>query len=113
MCERVFDFTSGDTDNSWLVTNDKAPFKVVRNSDGKEFIVGDDHSNIVKHVRKSEESKNCLPIEVEQDMKRFNSIVSVTELDASNQKRSVFLHLPCNCVISMRFGICYFSLIYH
>ena len=35
MCGHVFDFPSGETDNSWSVDNDCAPFKVTRNADGK------------------------------------------------------------------------------
>ena len=40
MCEHMFNFTPSETDNSWPVDNDCAPFKVTRNADGKHFTVG-------------------------------------------------------------------------
>ena len=91
MCSRVFDFTAGETDNGWIISNDKSPFKAVRNSDGKEFIVGIGDGNVTENVTKKEESVGFVPIEIAQDVKRFNSIVSESELDSSKYKRSVSL----------------------
>ena len=46
MCGHVFNFMSGETNNSWSVDNNCAPFKVTRNADGKQFTVSSNVSGL-------------------------------------------------------------------
>ena len=87
MCRRVFDFTSGEKDNSWSVQNDVAPFIVTRNCDGQEFTVGNNEINVTDGQDHSYDVSD----ELKQDMKCFSNIVSPGELDQSKRKRFEFL----------------------
>ena len=44
MCEKILDFSDGPINNGWTVDNnsdENGPYTVTRNSDGKQFVVGD------------------------------------------------------------------------
>ena len=87
MTEREFNFRSGDADNGWSVTGDEAPFKVTRHSDGEVFVVGQEKEKSVEEAY--EEIQVIPPInrELESHLKRFSSIVTAADLDASKYKR--------------------------
>ena len=93
MCSAVFDF-SEEHDNGWTVSTQDNPTIVTRNSDGQQFVIGDNEK-----VTSVEESKFHLndvlpPIhgDLDEDLKRFSSIVTAVELDDSKRKRCVFLN---------------------
>ena len=90
MCEKVFDFVGEQKDNGWVVENDAAPFIVTRKSDGEKFIVG-----VSNDAKLFEERSAIAPLshELENYLKRFSSVVSAMELDASKGKRSVCVFL--------------------
>ena len=90
MCGCVFDFMSGETDNSWSVDNDCAPFKVTRNADGKQFTVGSNVSGNENIASDGIGNVTEVSDQLEHDMKRFISIVSASELDKSKRKRQFF-----------------------
>ena len=87
MCGHVFDFPSGETDNSWSVDNNCAPFKVTRNADGKQFIVGSNVSGTENVASEGIGNVTEVSDQLVHDMKQFNSIVSTSELDESKRKR--------------------------
>ena len=69
MCGKVFDF-SDDVDNSWSVSTQDFPIVVTRNSDGKQFLFGDDDSKVINvTVNDEEKSKIVESKELEQDLK--------------------------------------------
>ena len=69
MCGRVFDFTSGETDNSWSVDNNCAPFKVTRNADGKQFTVGSNVSGTENVASEGIGNVTEVSNQLEHDMK--------------------------------------------
>ena len=96
MCGRVFDFTEGEVDNGWSVASQSSQLVAIRHSDGKEVVVGADEG----HPPKCEDfdvSKLAMPLgeDLEKDLQRFSSIVSVTDLMAWKRKQLVicFLYL--------------------
>ena len=90
MCEQIFDF-EGDTDNGWSVSTQSNPHIVTRHSDGKQFLVGDEHSQ--KSQLDANVNVNVQQVksdEMEADLKRFSTVVSRDELELSKHKWSVW-----------------------
>ena len=89
MCCKVFDF-SEEVDNGWSVSTQNDPIVVTCNSDGQKFTIGgeDKHDEIIKHYEQNHVLK-CLDKDIEEDLKRFSSVVTATDLDELKRKRCV------------------------
>ena len=88
MCEKIFDF-SDDVDNGWSVSTQDNPTIVTRNVDGKSFVMSGNSDGHDKQVQQFMQN-DVLPYrekELEEDLKRFSSVINSDDLDTVKRKR--------------------------
>ena len=90
MCDRMFDFTSGEVDNGWKIENDCAPFKAIKNNTGEEVMVGNSSKELNVENRDGINVGKNDSSNLEQDLKRFSSIVSGDHMASCKRKRFDF-----------------------
>ena len=101
MCEKIFDFTEGPINNGWTVENatNDGPYTVTRNSDGKQFVVGEGFCEEIPEFKSKEVIPSAKVSQAkvsEDDLKRFDCIVSKRSwIEVEIRGQNVIIYLIC------------------